>query len=113
MHFALYVYKEIRSDFEICSKKLAIPLFNFGKQHITTNACKKLQLQLYIVVIVVWATMMGNECFMITIYIIYILYIKSALNFYYIYCYIYIYYYIYIYIYIYINIIVYIGNQTY
>ena len=53
MHFPLYVYKEIRSDIEICSKKLAIPLFNFGKQHITTNACKKLQLQLYIVVIVV------------------------------------------------------------
>ena len=30
---------------------------------------------IYIVVIVVWATMMGNECFMITIYIIYIYYI--------------------------------------
>ena len=32
MHFVLYVYKEIRSDIEICSKrKLAIPLVNFGK----------------------------------------------------------------------------------
>ena len=26
IHFVLYVYKEIRSDIEICSKKLAIPL---------------------------------------------------------------------------------------
>ena len=26
--------------------KLAIPFFNFDKQRITTNACKKLQLQL-------------------------------------------------------------------
>ena len=29
-------------------KKLAIPLFNFGKLHITTNVCRKRQLQLYI-----------------------------------------------------------------
>ena len=30
-HFALYVYKEIRSDIKFFSKKLAIPFFNFGK----------------------------------------------------------------------------------
>ena len=34
MHFVLYLYKEIRSDIETCSKKLTIPYFNFGKYHI-------------------------------------------------------------------------------
>ena len=31
MHFVLYLYKEIRSDTETCSKKLTIPFFNFDK----------------------------------------------------------------------------------
>ena len=56
---------------------------------------------------VVWATMMGNECFMITIYIYIYIYIIYIYIYVYTFTYIYIIYIIYKYIYIYIYIYIY------
>ena len=122
MDFVLHLFKEIRSDVETWStdrviylvrnvfiekayrkpalKTTTIPLFNFGKQHKTKNACKKLQI--YIFTYIQHAV---YTCICIYMYIIYI-YIFTFIT----YIYIYTYYicililYIYIYIHIYINI---------
>ena len=58
MHFVLYVYKEIMSDIEICSKKSSHNNKCMQESSITI---------IHIVVIVVLTTMMGEEGLMITI----------------------------------------------
>ena len=120
MDFVLHLFKEIRSDVETWStdrviylvrnvfiekayrkpalKTTTIPLFNFGKQHKTKNACKKLQI--YIFTYIQHAV---YTCICIYMYIIYIyIYLRSLHIFIFIII-IYVYlYYIYIYIYTYI-----------
>ena len=126
MDFVLHLFKEIRSDVETWStdrviylvrnvilekayrkpalKTTTIPLFNFGKQHKTKNACKKLQIYIFTYIQHAVYTCIYIQIYVYYIYIyIYVHHIYLYLYLLYMYTYI-IYIYIYIYIHIYINI---------
>ena len=122
MDFVLHLFTEITSDVETWStdrvvylvrnvfiekayrkpalKTTTILLFNFGKQHKTTNACKKLQI--YIFTYIQHAVYTRIYICILYIYI-YVHHIYLYLYLLYMYAYI-----IYIYIHIYINIYIYI-----